>query len=180
MVNPDGIDLAHGSETLRVAPADGPDPFARRSAAGADQRRAGRLHRRDSIVDAYPAFIDADLHIVTPNKRANVLPWRRYESLKARLERRQKHFLYETNVGAGLPVMSTLRDLIASGDEIVRIEGILSGTLSYLFNAFDGTVPFSALVREAHPSGSPNRIRERTCPGRTWRASCSSWRARSG
>ena len=90
---------------------------------------------------------------MTPNKRANVLPWRRYESLKALLERRQKYFLYETNVGAGLPVMSTLRDLIASGDEIVKIEGILSGTLSYLFNAYDGTVPFSELLREAQKLG---------------------------
>jgi aspartokinase/homoserine dehydrogenase 1 len=90
---------------------------------------------------------------VTPNKRANVLPWRRYESLKALLERRQKYFLYETNVGAGLPVMSTLRDLIASGDEIVKIEGILSGTLSYLFNAYDGTIPFSELVRQAQQMG---------------------------
>ena len=50
-------------------------------------------------------------------------------------------------------MVSTLRDLIASGDEIVRIEGILSGTLSYLFNTFDGRVPFSALVREAHRMG---------------------------
>src|SRR3989442_3850263 len=66
------------------------------------------------------------------------------------LDRRQKYFLYEANVGAGLPVMSTLRDLIASGDEISRIEGVLSGTLSFLFNTFDGRTPFSVLVREAH------------------------------
>jgi aspartokinase/homoserine dehydrogenase 1 len=102
-----------------------------------------------SIVDAYPAFIEANLHIITPNKWANALPWRRYSALMAQLERRKRHFLFEANVGAGLPVVSTLRDLIASGDEIVRIEGILSGTLSYLFNSFDGSVPFSALVRDA-------------------------------
>ncbi|HEV8345428.1 MAG TPA: bifunctional aspartate kinase/homoserine dehydrogenase I [Vicinamibacterales bacterium] len=102
-----------------------------------------------SIVDAYPAFIDANLHIITPNKWANALPWRRYSALMELLERRQKYFLFEANVGAGLPVVSTLRDLIASGDEIVRIEGILSGTLSYLFNTFDGTVPFSTLVADA-------------------------------
>ena len=106
-----------------------------------------------SIVDAYPAFIDANLHIITPNKWANALPWRRYSALLALLERRQKYFLFEANVGAGLPVVSTLRDLIASGDEIVRIEGILSGTLSYLFNTFDGTVPFSSLVADAHRMG---------------------------
>jgi aspartokinase/homoserine dehydrogenase 1 len=106
-----------------------------------------------SIVDAYPAFIDANLHIITPNKWANALPWTRYATLIEQLERRKRYFLFEANVGAGLPIVSTLRDLIASGDEIVRIEGILSGTLSYLFNNFDGRVPFSALVRDAHRLG---------------------------
>ncbi len=105
------------------------------------------------VVDAYPAFIDANLHVITPNKRANALPWARYSALMEQLARRQKHFFYEANVGAGLPIMSTLRDLIASGDEILKIEGILSGTLSYLFNTFDGTTPFSALVKEAHRIG---------------------------
>jgi len=106
-----------------------------------------------TIVDAYPAFIEANLHIITPNKWANALPWERYSALMAMLDDRKRHFLFEANVGAGLPVVSTLRDLIASGDEIVRIEGILSGTLSYLFNTFDGTAPFSALVRDAHRMG---------------------------
>jgi aspartokinase/homoserine dehydrogenase 1 len=82
-----------------------------------------------------------------------VLPWRRYETLKDLLQKRQKHFLYEANVGAGLPVLSTLHDLVASGDDIVKIEGILSGTLSYLFNAYDGAVPFSELVRDAQRLG---------------------------
>jgi aspartokinase/homoserine dehydrogenase 1 len=103
-----------------------------------------------TVVDAYPAFIDANLHIITPNKWANALPWPRYATLMEALAERKRHFLFEANVGAGLPIVSTLRDLIASGDEIVRIEGILSGTLSYLFNTFDGSVPFSSLVREAH------------------------------
>jgi aspartokinase/homoserine dehydrogenase 1 len=103
-----------------------------------------------SIVDAYPAFIDANLHIITPNKRANALPWKQYSALMERLTRRQKHFFYEANVGAGLPFMSTLRDLIASGDVIRKVEGIFSCTLSYLFNSFDGSMPFSALVRTAY------------------------------
>jgi aspartokinase/homoserine dehydrogenase 1 len=106
-----------------------------------------------TIVDAYPAFIDANMHIITPNKWANALPWQRYSALMNTLAARKRHFLFEANVGAGLPIVSTLRDLIASGDEIVRIEGILSGTLSYLFNTFDGSVPFSALVRDAHRMG---------------------------
>jgi bifunctional aspartokinase / homoserine dehydrogenase 1 len=106
-----------------------------------------------SVVDAYPAFVHANLHIITPNKRANVLPWRRYAALIELLKSRRKHFLYEANVGAGLPIMSTLRDLIASGDVIKKVEGIFSGTLSYLFNNFDGTAPFSELVRDAHRMG---------------------------
>ncbi len=155
VVDGGGIGLAHWKETLTGS--------RRRMTPEAFARAVARLELTntalvdctadDSIVDAYPTFINANLHVVTPNKRANVLPWRRYESLKDLLQLRQKYFLYETNVGAGLPVMSTLRDLIASGDEINKIEGILSGTLSYLFNAYDGTVPFSELVREAQRMG---------------------------
>jgi aspartokinase/homoserine dehydrogenase 1 len=105
------------------------------------------------IVHAYPDFVKADLHIITPNKRANVLPWDQYQALMELLRKRQKYFFDEANVGAGLPIMSTIRDLIASGDIIEKIEGIFSGTLSYLFNTFDGTLPFSALVRTAHEAG---------------------------
>jgi bifunctional aspartokinase / homoserine dehydrogenase 1 len=107
----------------------------------------------DSIVRAYPEFVRANLHIITPNKRANVLPWRQYVSLMDVLRQRQVYFFDEANVGAGLPVMSTIRDLIASGDVIKKVEGIFSGTLSYLFNAFDGAMPFSALVQKAHRDG---------------------------
>lgn len=106
-----------------------------------------------AVVKAYPDFVNANLHIITPNKRANVLPWPEYAALMDLLRKRQKYFLDEANVGAGLPIMSTLRDLIASGDVIMKVEGIFSGTLSYLFNNFDGSVPFSALVREAHQMG---------------------------
>jgi aspartokinase/homoserine dehydrogenase 1 len=73
--------------------------------------------------------------------------------LKELLAARQKHFLFETNVGAGLPIVSTLRDLISSGDTITKVEGIFSGTLGYLFNTFDNSAPFSTLVREAHRMG---------------------------
>jgi len=105
------------------------------------------------VVDAYPEFIKANLHIITPNKKANVLPWRRYQSLMELLKLRQKYFLYGANVGAGLPILSILKDLIASGDTVVQIEGILSGTLSYLLNSFDGTRPFSTLVQETQKLG---------------------------
>lgn len=107
----------------------------------------------DSIVQSYPDFVRANLHIITPNKRANVLPWQQYAALMDLMRKRQKYFFDEANVGAGLPIMSTIRDLIASGDVIAKIEGVFSGTLSYLFNNFDGSVPFSALVRNALETG---------------------------
>jgi aspartokinase/homoserine dehydrogenase 1 len=151
----EGINLAHWKEALQASRRRmTPQAFAE-AAAHLELTNAALVDctADDTIVDAYPAFINANLHIVTPNKRANVLPWRRYRSLQELLQRRQKHFLYEANVGAGLPVMSTLRDLIASGDEIIKIEGILSGTLSYLFNTYDGSVPFSELVANACQMG---------------------------
>jgi len=155
IADPKGIDLAGWKDRLRAAPDRmDPESFAARI-GGMEITNAALVDCTSgpAIVDAYPSFIEANLHIITPNKWANALPWRRYESLMKLLEQRQRHFLFEANVGAGLPVVSTLRDLIASGDEIVRIEGILSGTLSYLFNTFDGTTPFSALVRDAHAMG---------------------------
>jgi aspartokinase/homoserine dehydrogenase 1 len=155
LADPNGIDLTRWKDDLRAS--------SERMDVAAFARRIGAMEIPNAalvdctsgatIVDAYPAFIEANLHIITPNKWANALPWRRYEALMSALEQRKRHFLFEANVGAGLPIVSTLRDLIASGDEIVRIEGILSGTLSYLFNTFDGSVPFSALVRDAHALG---------------------------
>jgi len=107
----------------------------------------------DAVVDGYPEFVEAGLHIITPNKRANVLPWTRYAELLDLVRKRRKYFLCEANVGAGLPVMSTLQDLVASGDVIVKVEGILSGTLSYLFNTYERERSFSDLVRQAHSMG---------------------------
>jgi bifunctional aspartokinase / homoserine dehydrogenase 1 len=101
----------------------------------------------------YRDWLAAGIHIVTPNKRANSSELSYYESLKAARRESGAHYLYETTVGAGLPVIQTLRDLRETGDEITRIEGIFSGTLAYLFNVYDGTTPFSAIVREAKQRG---------------------------
>ena len=154
-VSAGGIDLGDWKSTLGGSRREMTPSSLARAITGLELTNAALVDctANPSIVDAYPEFIDANLHIITPNKRANALPWKLYSSLMEQMSRRQKHFFYEANVGAGLPIMSTLRDLIASGDEIVKIEGILSGTLSYLFNSFDGSTPFSALVKEAHRVG---------------------------
>src|SRR5436190_860683 len=155
VIDPNGVNLFRWKDVLQASTLRmHPESFAR-ALAELELTNAALVDCTvgPSIVDAYAAFIDANFHIITPNKWANALPWRRYAALLEHLARRKRHFLFEANVGAGLPVVSTLRDLIASGDEIVRIEGILSGTLSYLFNTFDASVPFSALVRDAHRMG---------------------------
>jgi aspartokinase/homoserine dehydrogenase 1 len=91
--------------------------------------------------------------VVTPNKKANSASMAYYESLRTARRTGGSHYLYEGTVGAGLPVIQTLRDLRETGDVIQSIEGIFSGTLAYLFNVYDGSVPFSAIVREAKQRG---------------------------
>ncbi|HME39205.1 MAG TPA: bifunctional aspartate kinase/homoserine dehydrogenase I [Steroidobacteraceae bacterium] len=101
----------------------------------------------------YAAWMMRGIHIVTPNKKANsgTLPY--YRELQEAGRAAGTHYLYEATVGAGLPIIQTLRDLRQTGDEITRIEGIFSGTLAYLFNVFDGSEPFSSIVRAAKAKG---------------------------
>ena len=101
----------------------------------------------------YESWLRSGLNIVTPNKKGNAGPLNEYLKLRDAVRGSGRYFLYETNVGAGLPIIHTLRNLLDTGDTIIRIEGILSGTLSYLFNSLDCTQPFSAIVRAAHDRG---------------------------
>ena len=93
------------------------------------------------------------IHVVTPNKKANSAEHGLLRVAARGAAHGGSHYLYEGTVGAGLPVIQTLRDLRETGDEIDSIEGIFSGTLAYLFNVYDGSVPFSAIVREAKQRG---------------------------
>ena len=105
------------------------------------------------IAAFYEAILDDSISISTPNKIATSSGYLQYQRLKTIADKRGVQFRYETNVGAGLPVISTLRDLIDSGDRITKIEGVLSGSLSYIFNNFDGSRPFAEIVREAKEKG---------------------------
>jgi len=107
----------------------------------------------EGIPANYLDWVKKGIHIITPNKKAGTLPMPQYRELMEEARKRGVHFLYETTVGAGLPVIGTLRDLILTGDKIKKIEGVFSGTLAYLFWRFDGTKPFSTLVREARELG---------------------------
>jgi aspartokinase/homoserine dehydrogenase 1 len=101
----------------------------------------------------YESWLSQGINIITPNKKSNAGPFPAYRSLRETARKYQRYFLYETNVGAGLPIIQTLRGLVETGDEIIRIEGVLSGTLSYIFNSLDGHRSFSEVVREAHSLG---------------------------
>ena len=101
----------------------------------------------------YAKLIERGFHIVTPNKKAGSGPYDYYRKLMDTSLRTGRKFLYETTVGAGLPVICTLKDLRETGDRVISVEGMVSGTLCWLFSEYDGTVPFSSLVKKAKSLG---------------------------
>lgn len=107
----------------------------------------------DSVPDFYRGILESAISVVTPNKRGNSGPRSRYAALKAVSRDRDVLYGYETTVGAGLPVIGTLRDLVACGDRIRKIEAVLSGTISYIFNGLGKGDSFSALVSRARQLG---------------------------
>jgi aspartokinase/homoserine dehydrogenase 1 len=107
----------------------------------------------EEIALKYGDWLAKGIHVITPNKKANSGSMEYYRTLQQVSRRADAHYFYETTVGAALPVIQTLRDLVQTGDEVRRIEGVFSGTLSYLFNSFDGSVPFSDIVRAARDKG---------------------------
>jgi aspartokinase/homoserine dehydrogenase 1 len=104
-------------------------------------------------LNIYETALAANIAVVTPNKRACSGKFSYYQKLKALSLKHNTHFLYETNVGAGLPVINTLNDLLLSGDEIIKIEAVVSGTLNYLFHHFDEGMSFAELLLKAKELG---------------------------
>lgn len=107
----------------------------------------------EAVANHYADWLQRGIHVITPNKRANTGDLEYYRTLRQASRKSGTRYLYETTVGAGLPIIQTLRDLVQTGDEVHSIEGIFSGTLAYLFNVYDGTVPFSEIVADAKNRG---------------------------
>lgn len=105
------------------------------------------------VADRYAGWLAAGIHVVTPNKQAGSGPLARYQAIREAAASTGARFRYEATVGAGLPVITTLRDLVDTGDDVTAIAGIFSGTLAWLFNKYDGSVPFSELVTQARGMG---------------------------
>lgn len=107
----------------------------------------------ENIANQYVDFVKKGAHIITPNKRANSGDYPYYKELKQVIRDTHHHYLYETTVCAGLPVITTLHDIIQTGDEILKIEGVVSGTLSYIFNQLSTGLPFSQVIKDAKSQG---------------------------
>lgn len=107
----------------------------------------------DEVVSHYEKLFHSKVAVVTCNKLANSAPLADYRRIKMAGQKSGAAFYYETNVGAGLPIIRTLNDLMISGDKILKVEAILSGTISYLFNNYDGSRSFADIVKEANANG---------------------------
>lgn len=105
------------------------------------------------VAELYSEILEAKVAIVTPNKKANSGSMENYLALKRIAKKRGVKFLYETNVAAGLPVINTLQDLMLSGDKVIRIEAVLSGSMNFIFSELEKGDPFSEVVKLAKEKG---------------------------
>lgn len=106
-----------------------------------------------NIAQYYSDFIEKTIHVITPNKHANSGDLNFYKKLKNIVQAKKCHYLYEATVCAGLPIINTLQDLIKTGDEVNKVEGVVSGTLSFVFNELKKGRLFSEIVLEAKQKG---------------------------
>lgn len=150
----DGVDLDNYREQLKLSEPSSPEKL---------RDRILKMNIFNSVfVDCtasreiaalYQSFLSHNISVVTANKIAASSAYENYEKLKSTALKRGVKFLYETNVGAGLPIIGTINDLRNSGDRILKIEAVLSGTLNFIFNEISAQVPFSETVRRAKEQG---------------------------
>ena len=107
----------------------------------------------DKVAAMYKEALSANISVVTANKIACSSAYEDYQELKRIALKNGCKFLFETNVGAGLPVIGTIKDLVFSGDKVKRIEGVVSGSLNFIYNNYDGTKPFHDIVKQAQLEG---------------------------
>ena len=153
--NPDGVDLNHWEEILdNASTPSNLDVFIHEMKKLNLPNCVFIDNTASSFVPKfYNQIFESNVSVVTCNKIANSSSFEEYQTLKNTARKHGVDFLYETNVGAGLPVVRLLKDLRMSGDRILKIEAILSGTISYIFNHFKEDVTFAEVVRKAQELG---------------------------
>ncbi|MEY3208379.1 MAG: hypothetical protein RL064_410 [Bacteroidota bacterium] len=154
LINPEGIDLTTWREQLDQAPAGTTTDYVNailennlRNTIFVD------VTAHETVANVYAQLLSKTVSVVACNKIACSSPYEHYAKLKSLAREYHAAFLYETNVGASLPIIGTLNDLIRSGDIINKIEAVLSGTLNFVFNNYNGTVSFSKVVKQAQDQG---------------------------
>jgi bifunctional aspartokinase / homoserine dehydrogenase 1 len=132
-------------------------------ASGLENLVAVDVTASQEILNYYDLLIKSGFHLVAANKKANANTLDFYQNLRKKLNKHNKQFFYETNVGAGLPIIEPIKNLVAAGEKITKINGVFSGTLSYVFNRFaTQNISFSEIVTQAKRNGltEPNPIED--------------------
>ena len=152
ILNPNGLDSQHYMELL----ANGETADLESFISSASQSRNAvfvDVTSSSAIAEKTANILKKGISVVSASKLANAMNQDYYDSIRENSKASGALFKYETNVGAGLPIIETLQTLLNTGDTVKKIEGVMSGTLSYLFSQFDGTVSFSNLVKQARENG---------------------------
>ena len=154
LINEEGIDLSIWKDKLTEAPKGSIHDFV---------EVIRKLNLRNSVfvdvtanadvASVYTKLLGKSISVVACNKIACSSSFAAYQNLKSLAREFNALYLYETNVGAGLPVIGTLNDLLRSGDQVTKIQAVLSGTLNFVFNHYDGTMPFAKVVQQAQDEG---------------------------
>lgn len=154
LLNDDGINLANWKSLLDAAPANNLDAYIStiieknlRNSIFVD------VTANDVVATCYNKLLQKSIAVVACNKVACSSEYSYYQQLKNSAREYNAKFLFETNVGAGLPVIGTLKDLISSGDKINKMQAVLSGTLNFVFNNYDGKKSFASVVKQAQDEG---------------------------
>ncbi len=154
LINEQGIDLSKWNDLLETAAALNMDTFIEtirtknlRNTVFAD------VTANESVANTYDKLLEKSIAVVACNKVACSSSYEYYTKLKHLAGEFNAKFLFETNVGASLPIISTLNDLLRSGDKIKKMEAVLSGTLNFVFNNYDGKKTFASVVKQAQDEG---------------------------
>lgn len=151
----EGIDLAHFREELQEKGQESNIDHLRDEIIGMNIFNSVFVDCTASkdIASLYKDFLGHNISVVAANKIAASSPYSNYNMLKQIARHKGVKYLFETNVGAGLPIINTINDLINSGDRILKIEAVLSGTLNFIFNCISADVPFSKTIQMAKEEG---------------------------
>ncbi|AII52066.1 bifunctional aspartate kinase/homoserine dehydrogenase I [Hymenobacter sp. APR13] len=154
VLDDNGLDLAHWPEALEQGqPLRLPELVRELQARNLRNTVFVDVTANADVANIYGQLLEKSIAVVACNKVAASAEYASYARLKALAREFSAGFLFETNVGAGLPVIGTLNDLLRSGDEVRRMEAVLSGTLNFVFNHYDGSRPFAEVVRQAQTEG---------------------------